>query len=127
LKRAPFWSPEQLEELNALAGKKSCAQIGKIVGRTKDAVRHKINELGLSQFALSFEAQQKAKTKPKDVPKKPPLVARFKNHAAAAKKEEQARRQIYHQEPTKIEWCSTCYAPVSNWGEHFERTGHRRA
>lgn len=120
MKRAPCWNPEQLKELGALAGKKSCKDIGILLGRSKDAVKHKINELGLPKFAITFEQKHEAATKPKAP--RGPMIARFKNHAAAAEREIKAQTRSL----TVIEWCPQCFSPVSNWQEHFERQGHKR-
>lgn len=125
--QSPNWTLVQVEELKRLAGTIPCSQIGKILDRTKDAVKNKINSLGLPRFGLTFEHQQKAIKKPKQVkvvepiPVREPMVALYQNHEAAAKKV--TRTEVM----SRIEWCPQCYSPVSNWAEHFERQGHKRA
>lgn len=126
--QSPNWTLAQTEELKKLAGTMPCSQIGKILDRTKNAVNNKIAILGLPRFATTFQGQQKALKKPKHVkvvePKsvKEPMVALYKNHEAAA-----AKLVTRTEVPSRIEWCPQCYSPVSNWAEHFERQGHKRA
>lgn len=130
LTQSPNWTLEQIEELKRLAGTMSSSQIGKVLGRSKDAVKNKITTLGLPRFATTFQVQQKALTKPKQEkvieptppPPPEPMVALYQNHEAVAKKS-----LIRPDMTSRIEWCPECCAPVSNWAEHFERQGHRRA
>ncbi len=51
------------------------------------------------------------------------------NQRAAAQNSQRKGRPALRQMErggTCIEWCPQCFAPVSNWTEHFERMGHRR-
>lgn len=120
MKRTPNWTPEQLDELKKYAGALPCSQIGKMLGRSKDAVKNKITSLDLPRFVVTFEVRQKAPTKSKTTPSpREPLVALYKNHTKRFVTQEDAS--------TRIEWCPQCFSPVSNWQEHFERLGHKRA
>lgn len=117
MKQPPNWNTEEIEKLKTLAGTMSSSKIGKLLGRTKDAVKNKIIFLDLPRFAITFEVHQKKAPAPKE-----PMMALYKNHAA------EARRLLPRlMAPTKIEWCPECHSPVSNWAEHEERQGHRRA
>ena len=126
------WTPEQVDTLKQYAGKMSSKQIGALIGRSKNAVKNKLAAMDLSRFAVETKPKvikkriRKPKPKPVKVapapaPEKPPMVSRFKNHEAEARKS-----LPHHDGPSKIEWCPQCYSPVSNWAEHFERLGHRR-
>jgi hypothetical protein len=129
-----LWTENEIEILKEFSSKKTAREIGAIVGRSKNAVNNKISLMKLpalvvpcneaSKYRVYNKKEPAMLVKPKPPKKqKDPLVARFKNHEAAAKTE---RRLAAPPSPTRIEWCKTCHSPVSNWVEHQERQGHGR-
>jgi hypothetical protein len=125
-KQNPYWTAEETEKLKQLAGTMSCFQIGQQLGRSKDAVKNKILILDLPRYTASLPVELKTPKKrvrnrygatPVAPRKKEPMTSPYKNQAA---------RPIRTEAPSRIEWCSTCHAPVSDWIGHEERQGHGR-
>jgi hypothetical protein len=99
----PNWTALDLDALRGMEGL-TVAEAAVKLGRTEKAVRWKAQQLGLT---LRREVFVRAKRVRRESSGKPPLRAAERHR-------------------TCIEWCPECYAPVSNWQEHFERMGHRR-
>lgn len=127
-----LWTDEQIEQLKQLAGTMSSKDIGAIVGRSRDAVKNKIEGMGLPRFGAIGKPKtprhrvrgQKAESQPVKVEpaRTEPMLSLYKNHEAAAR----AARRVKGESPSRLEWCKVCHSPVSNWQEHEERQGHGR-
>lgn len=105
---APLWTDDQVKQLQKLAGKKTCTEIGKIVGRSKHSVKNKILSMDLPRYSATLKAQQAM------APAREPMIALYKNHNP---KKPVGTSEVH----TKLEWCPECRSPVSNWMEHRER------
>lgn len=113
--RGQRWTPEQDEKLRELAAQGSVA-VAAATGRSHKAIRGRAALLGVRVAILrgGTEIAQggwgAAKTAAKKIAQREPPAARL------------LRRE---RERPAVEWCR-CGAPVSNWDDHCERTGHTR-
>lgn len=109
---AALWTKEQVEQLHQLAGTKSYAEIGDIIGKSKDAVKSKL---------YSVHRVRRASRKKKDVEKveaRQPMNDLYKNP--------HSKKYVARDVVSKLEYCKTCHSPVSSWEEHTSRLGCKR-
>jgi hypothetical protein len=112
----PWWRPEEDALLREMDGS-TVERASERLGRTLRAVEVRAKMLGvqLTTGRKKYQPRRKLRMnvgatveqKPKPKPGRKP-----------------ARRAPCE---SRLEWCPQCYAPVSNWQEHFERMGHRRS
>jgi hypothetical protein len=118
-----LWTPEEIERLKQLAGTMSCKQIGKELGRSKDAVKNKISTFKLPSYTSVLLAHAKVEkkrirkkvVKESSVARREPMQSIYRNP-----------KLIKTETVSRLEWCKTCHSPVSNWEEHRSRLGCTR-
>ena len=123
------WTEEEITRLRDLAGKHSAREISTILGRGYHGISKKIRQLSLPRWVKPVKERPvrvrkpvKAKVEPKPVQARPTPVPKPVAVPVVLYKPEKKRPAVHGQ----LEWCSQCFAPVSNWQEHFQRLGHRR-
>jgi len=105
------WSEPLIEKLKTLGPTMTAKAFREKYGLAKDSVYNHAKK-----FKIKFLLEPRT-------PKKKNPVGDGKRVTKAMPAE---RKRYAKKEPCRIEWCSTCGSPVSNWQEHFERLGHRR-
>lgn len=151
-----MWSKADECYLRELNSKKTVRELAKIMGRSCSAVERHIRAMGLQRYsarnwrpeedALLREMEGDSVTVVSTRIGRSPLSVRgrarrlgvrlkFDGQKPVPSQAARKRRQTCESVPAKVrrapsesrlEWCSQCHAPVSNWQEHFERMGHRR-
>jgi hypothetical protein len=123
------WTEEELTRLKELAGTMTARQIGEKIGRGYHGISKQLRKLGLQtwkppvkEVPVRLPKPVKAKVENKAPEPKPKPVAKPAQAPVALRKKE-VKRPLIHGE---VEWCPECFAPVSNWNEHYQRLGHRR-
>ena len=116
-----FWDAQDVERLRSLAPEKTLRELAAELGRSPRAVRSKLAALGLKCAHQPRPRREPAAT-PQPVRVRVVRLPKEKTASIAAPRRIRPRRI----EVSRIEYCPRCHAPVSNWGEHFERMGHRR-
>lgn len=118
-----IWTEHEIAKLRQLSGTMSSAEIGKILGRTKDAVKSQRNRWGLPSYVRVYgtptETVEAAPVSLPVAPKAVPVVLRKVSGPPL-------RQKAPSREWPPLEYCPECGAPVSNWEEHHQRMGHRR-
>lgn len=108
------WTPEETKKLVKLAGKMSGPQIAKILKRTRDSVKGKIERMGLPKFDRSAKPIVIAPVPPPEPPK-PVAVPQLRQPIKPLRQKAPSR------EYAPLEYCPECHAPVSNWSDHLIR------
>lgn len=121
-----YWSPELEARLRGLAPTHTPTQAAAELGRTDRSVRLRAAKIGLrmrdgrkrqgQRSGISGERAASARKVGK------PRTATVKASIALMP----ALRRPAASEVSRLEWCPECHAPVSNWAQHYERSGHRR-
>lgn len=114
------WTEKEITALHKLAGTMSSPAIGKELKRSGDSVKNKLKNLGLPSFA------PKKMDKPAPLPVAPKVVKGSAWRGMAIVNAKPLRKKEVVASRGYVEYCTQCFAPVSNWSEHFERIGHRR-
>lgn len=116
--RTNIWTEHEIARLKQLSGTMSSSEIGKILGRTKDAVKAQRNRWGLPSFIPAYARASEVVQAAPEPPKTSPVALR------------QAPKPPLRQKAVRIEgtveYCPECHAPVSNWDDHFYRSGHKK-
>lgn len=115
----PKWTDEQIAQLKKLSKTVSAPEIARMIGKTRDAVKNKIERLGLPKFDPYAEPE----TEPIVVAPEPVQAS---SRTIPAYSGPPLRKKEVRGAIGTIEWCGQCGSPVSNWTEHADRLGHRR-
>jgi hypothetical protein len=144
------WTDEQIEMLRTAPRGTTTAELARRIGKTYPAVRHMAMRLkvalptkpewsaaeilalraceGMSVEAVMAVTGRSARgVEGKARQLSIQLTGYQKRRMPAGRilsKPKPPRREVVI--ASQIEYCPRCHAPVSNWHQHFERTGHRR-
>lgn len=110
------WTPKEIEELKTLRKGRGPTEIGKLLNRSRDSVRHKLRWLKEKGIAEAPGGPVSAPEGKWTHPFQAPIATAPKPKV----------RKGTTSEHGSLEWCQTCGAPVSNWGEHTMRIGCQR-
>lgn len=111
-------------ELNKLRGSRTVEEALAATGRSRDAVLHKATEEGVflaGQRGPRTAAKQTA-VKPQEPKKIEPVkrtAARRQRTAVECKAPTVGKAKA--PEPLRVDYCTHCRCPVSNWEQHWER------
>jgi hypothetical protein len=125
------WTTEEDQALRDAAsqGARAAAQA---TGHTNNAVRYRASLLGIKitrcrlRKAPAVRAPAVRPAKVRAVKQVSKSASQRVSQSASLRVSRPALRQV-EDRGSRIEYCSQCGAPVSNWEQHYERMGHRRA
>ncbi|MFP5277013.1 MAG: hypothetical protein ACLGPM_07850 [Acidobacteriota bacterium] len=108
------WTAEDVSSLRNMEERLTIQEAAEALHRTPRGVRAKAEQLGV-------------KLRPKGRPKKDSPPRRCTPRKIGRTLARRRREPVaVARAVSRLEWCSQCHAPVSNWSQHFERMGHRR-
>lgn len=123
--RRGYWPPALEARLRALAATHTAAEAAKALGRSERSVWMKAAKMAVRLRDGRKRLDGKVPVSHKAKAARPAAATTEKTRRPIALVEGRRKPAVY--EVCRVEWCKECHAPVSNWGQHYERTGHRRS
>lgn len=120
------WTKEDVSRLRQLVPTHTAKELSIEFHRNPKAIHTQCQRVGIHAVPEIERSRQRRAAK-EAIPKEPKAARPPKPMKEPAPKPirlvSRPAKSVYR---PALEYCSQCHAPVSNWGEHFERMGHRR-